>query len=280
MILQTLYEQFESEIEKHYKHDDYTTRYMHCQRISYLSRTIMHHPGAKRTAIDIGCGRGIYTVLLTTVGFSTVGIDISKEGIRTAKTWTSSEGLSKYADFVACSAESLPFKEGCFDRALCSEVIEHLGDPQKGIKEIARVLGKGGEAILTVPNLVSYYWMRRRIGYDILRFLRKKKRNLETERHTRFTLLRIVRLLREMNFTILSAYSTNILPAPFSLMRNPLIYRNFMIISEEMDNQLRRTPLKSFGSSSVVIARRVSPKLLNWERARPCKLPVSILASP
>lgn len=42
---------------------------------------------------------------------------------------------------------------GFFDLVICTEVIEHLENPRSMIKEIRRVLTKGGKAILSIPSL-------------------------------------------------------------------------------------------------------------------------------
>ena len=172
--------------------------------------------------------------------------------------WVDIKGLRDRTRLVVCSAEFLPFREECFDAVLCSEVVEHLDNPRRGIMEISRVLGKDGKAILTVPNLISYYWTRRGLGYDILRFLRMRKRNRETERHTCFPFWRTLGLVGEMNLAVLAKTSTNILPVPFSLIKQRVIYAKIIYLSELVDSKLRQTPLGSLGSSFIVIVRKVA----------------------
>jgi SAM-dependent methyltransferase len=200
--------------------------------------------------------------------FKTIGIDISKIAIKASKTWASSAGLSRETDFVVCNAESLPFKEECFDLVLSSEVIEHLNDPIAGVREIARVVKDTGKAILTIPNLFSYYWARRRIGYDLLRLLKRRQKNEETERHTSFSFLTTNSMLRITDLKILAEESTNILPVPFSLMGNAAVYRSFAGLSERVDNQLRHTFLKVLGSSLVVMIGRTQLQLRKYGSAR------------
>ena len=47
----------------------------------------------------------------------------------------------------------IPLEAESIDKVLCCEVLEHLEEPQKAIKEIYRVLKQGGELILSVPFL-------------------------------------------------------------------------------------------------------------------------------
>ena len=54
----------------------------------------------------------------------------------------------------AGDAEQLPFEAGTFDRIVCSEVLEHVPDPDVVLAEIARVLKPGGIFVASVPR----YW--------------------------------------------------------------------------------------------------------------------------
>jgi ubiquinone/menaquinone biosynthesis C-methylase UbiE len=56
---------------------------------------------------------------------------------------------------VQADVTRLPFRDGCFDRALSSQVIHHLPDPparRAVIAEAARVLRKEGELVITAYN--------------------------------------------------------------------------------------------------------------------------------
>lgn len=50
-------------------------------------------------------------------------------------------------------AASLPFEDACFDGVFCLEVLEHVPEPESVLKEIARVLKRGGRAWITMPFL-------------------------------------------------------------------------------------------------------------------------------
>jgi len=53
------------------------------------------------------------------------------------------------------SLTALPYDAGAFDRALCLDVLEHLGyeDQAHALGELFRVIAPGGELFVTVPNL-------------------------------------------------------------------------------------------------------------------------------
>lgn len=74
-------------------------------------------------------------------------------------------------DFT-CSAESIPVNDACFDTALLCEVLEHLENPEKVLKEAFRILKTGGMLIISTPFLFHIHsdphdfqrWTERKIS--------------------------------------------------------------------------------------------------------------------
>jgi len=65
------------------------------------------------------------------------------------------ENLSDYSNqinFELQDIQSLPYKDNSYDLVTCCEVLEHVDDPELGIKELYRILKKGGYGVLSVPN--------------------------------------------------------------------------------------------------------------------------------
>ena len=56
--------------------------------------------------------------------------------------------------------QTLPFEDGTFDKIICSEVLEHVIDDERGVKELVRVLKDGGELAVSVPArmMETIYW--------------------------------------------------------------------------------------------------------------------------
>lgn len=54
---------------------------------------------------------------------------------------------------VQADASHFPFKDGCFDAVVCSELLEHVPDPVAVLREAYRVLRENGALLICVPFL-------------------------------------------------------------------------------------------------------------------------------
>jgi ubiquinone/menaquinone biosynthesis C-methylase UbiE len=52
---------------------------------------------------------------------------------------------------IVCDITQIPLESGSFDCVLCTEVFEHVPDPVGALKELCRLVKKGGCIILTAP---------------------------------------------------------------------------------------------------------------------------------
>ena len=103
--------------------------------------------------LDIGCGDGSLTLLLKEKAGAkeAFGIEISSEGMKAAQ----KKGISSFK--LNVDEEDFPFEDEYFDAIFCGELIEHLFDPDRLLKEIYRVLTPGGFSIITTPNLGAWF---------------------------------------------------------------------------------------------------------------------------
>lgn len=63
------------------------------------------------------------------------------------------DGVNLVCDF----SESLPMKQNSIDGILCSNVIEHLPEPQVCFNEMHRVMKSSGEALILVPFIIKLH---------------------------------------------------------------------------------------------------------------------------
>ncbi|MCM8807793.1 MAG: class I SAM-dependent methyltransferase [Candidatus Omnitrophica bacterium] len=93
--------------------------------------------------LDVGCGSGRFIQLLSPLVREIHGIDISEEALKIARNLKINNAFLRKGN-----ALKIPYKDNFFDKVICIDVIEHIEDDEKVLKEIKRVLKKGGEGIV------------------------------------------------------------------------------------------------------------------------------------
>lgn len=137
--------------------------------------------------LELGCGMGYLTYAVAKAGYNIVGVDISHVAIERAR--RKYGDLYRQGDILDASLDL-----GSFDIVICTEVIEHVGDPVSMVAGVRKVLAHHGEALFSTPNKSAYpreaiwetdlppvhlWWfttraievMARRTGYSSVRFL-------------------------------------------------------------------------------------------------------------
>lgn len=108
-------------------------------------------PDTGRRVIDVGAGRGMYSLDSLAPRFrQVVSVDIRTDHLAYLAEQKRRFGLDNLW-LVRASAEALPFRDGVFDAVICTEVIEHLQDDRQGVAELSRLLRPAGHLVLSVP---------------------------------------------------------------------------------------------------------------------------------
>lgn len=109
--------------------------------------------------LDLGCGDGFYLHLLSELGnYELTAIDNNPKAIKLAKKYLGKKPSEKI-NFILGDVNKLPFKSSQFDRIIASELLEHLDEERKVLKEWLRVLKKGGILVVTVPaKNYPFFW--------------------------------------------------------------------------------------------------------------------------
>jgi len=101
---------------------------------------------AGKRVLDIGCGLGGKTVAYAEAKARVTGVDLSAENIARCSVFARARGVD--AVFAAGDAERLPFAAGTFDAVIANDSLEHFADPERALRELARVLAPGGSIFL------------------------------------------------------------------------------------------------------------------------------------
>ncbi len=92
--------------------------------------------------LDVGTGCGFFTVLLSALGHSVIGIDLTPAMIEKAKQIAEEHGVE--ADFQVMDAEKLAFPDAAFDVVVSRNLTWTLPHPAQAYSEWLRVLKNGG----------------------------------------------------------------------------------------------------------------------------------------
>ena len=102
------------------------------------------------TVLDIGCGGGATLKRMSdcvTTGHLT-GIDYSETSVRTSRQTNTEAIKAGKMDVSQGSVEKLPFADDSFDKITTVESFYFWPDPPENLKEVSRVLKKGGTFLL------------------------------------------------------------------------------------------------------------------------------------
>jgi len=124
------------------KSEDRLQVLLHNQRYDFALKRISNED----TVLEIGTGAGFFSRILAEHCQSYTGIEIDSEACQETRRRVQGRGQVIQGD-----AQSLPFEDRSYSAAICLEVLEHLPDFRKAVKEIHRCLKPGGQGIISVP---------------------------------------------------------------------------------------------------------------------------------
>ena len=92
-----------------------------------------------KEVLDIGAGRH----------------PISK-GLKTKKTFCL-DGVKDYNPDICCDiTKGIPLEDNPLDMIIAGELLEHIYNPFRLLREFSRILKKGGAVVISVPNVCSF----------------------------------------------------------------------------------------------------------------------------
>lgn len=113
-------------------------------------RWVLRYAQRGYRVLDLGCGNGMTSHILSRSGLKVIGLDVSQLFLKNAAKWA-----SPTLRYMAADAAYLPFKESSFDVVSSISLVEHVPDVKQVLLEMVRVLKPGGIILIMAPNLVS-----------------------------------------------------------------------------------------------------------------------------
>lgn len=103
-------------------------------------------PGA--SALDVACGLGDDVVRMKARGVRAVGVDRSQTLIAAAQSRHADSGCP----FQVADAAALPFADDSFDAVRIDRALQHIVEPGRIVREMARVARSGGVVLCAEPD--------------------------------------------------------------------------------------------------------------------------------
>ena len=97
-----------------------------------------------KNPLEVGAGEGVISMRLFERFGDATAIDLPDSGLRAE--WKARPGPR----YLHADAEKQPFRDQEFDLTVCVEVLEHLNDPEQGLRELARVTSQ--HLLVSVPR--------------------------------------------------------------------------------------------------------------------------------
>lgn len=111
-----------------------------------LSKLPSHGDG--RRVLDLGCGEGHLSKILSARGFLVIGVERK-----------ATPNFPPEVELVQADLDrGLPPLPGGFDFILCGDVLEHLRDPLSTLLELRLLLNPGGRLVASLPNSGHAYF--------------------------------------------------------------------------------------------------------------------------
>jgi 2-polyprenyl-6-hydroxyphenyl methylase/3-demethylubiquinone-9 3-methyltransferase len=117
-------------------------------RVDYINTRA---PLAGKNVLDVGCGGGILSEAMASLGAVVTGIDAGQVPLAVAKMHLKESGLR--VDYEIATAESFSAAHSeRFDVVTCLELLEHVPEPASVVSACHRLVKPGGEVFFATLN--------------------------------------------------------------------------------------------------------------------------------
>ena len=197
--------------------------------------------GAGRRLLDVGCASGYLSAIFARRGYQVLGVE--RPG-GAGETFPAKVGLVE-ADLE----QGLPRLDGAFHYVVCADILEHLRDPAKLLRQTWAVLEPDGRLVASLPNSGHLYF---RLNVLFGRFPQDDK-GLFDRTHVRFYMWQgWVDLLRSGGFRVESVQPTG---TPVGLALPSLEGTWLVNFLERLSYALARMWKTLFAYQFIVVAR-------------------------
>lgn len=146
--------------------DQFAQRYNHApdfqERFIVWTELLDRHAADARSAIDLGCGSGIFTFYLAGKNLRVVGIDASIRMIELCREEARKRGSQTVQFFKSELPKLQNVKLEKADLIISSSVLEYVENLDEAFEVMRNLLARNGTLIVSFPNSYSIYrWIQR-----------------------------------------------------------------------------------------------------------------------
>ncbi|MET9346195.1 methyltransferase domain-containing protein [Streptomyces termitum] len=110
--------------------------------------------------LDVGCGPGTITADLAALvgpGGRVTGVDAAEDVLAKARATAAERGLEN-VEFAIADVHALDFPDDSFDVVHAHQVLQHVGDPVRALREMRRVCRPGGVVAARDSDYGAFAW--------------------------------------------------------------------------------------------------------------------------
>lgn len=164
------------------------------------------------------------------------------------------KNISKYDDYIVASIEKLPLENLTFDYVICVGDVINYCKAEKAIKELYRVVKKGGKIIIEFENSNAYEYVNKDFYGDDTVIVNLEYMGKITNQYL-YSYKYMEKILTENGFKIKKAYSFHILSG---LISNWIADDNISCLFSVFDKMLNILSFfKKYGSNVLYLCERI-----------------------
>lgn len=115
--------------------------------------------------LDVGAGPGTITADLAGIVARVTATEIGPEELGITRATAAARGVSNI-EFAVADVHALEFADASFDVTHAHQVLQHVADPVRALRELARVTGPGGVVAVRDADYSGFCWWPRLPGLD------------------------------------------------------------------------------------------------------------------
>ncbi len=123
--------------------------------------------------VDLGVGDGLLTLMLSEIAERVTAVDLSSRMLDQLRQRAETKGI-RNIETVEADIESLPLSDASHDVVVASQALHHARDPERALREAARVLVPGGRVLVIDLLAHTEEWVREQLQHVQLGFTEQR----------------------------------------------------------------------------------------------------------